>query len=328
MIQRIRICCPPYVGKRTLLIAASLFLVAGAFALPPAEANDLCGATITAGTVLTRNQMCTGNGITIGADNVTLDLNGFSIIGPVTVTLGQVGGRCSAFAGDILTTGVIVSGRTGVTIKGPGSIQGFGKGVFITGGTNNQVRNGVKVTKNVSNGIQLVSTTQNIIKEDDISLNCGFGVELIAAHGNQITENICDKNSGPPSCACVSLLASNNNEIKENKMDQNGDVGVRVAGSNGNTIEENVITNTNFLGSPTPGIVVDGSSQNAVTENTSNSNSHGIILSFSSANTLKENTALTNTVFDLAEIPIPNAPCPNTWLENVFVTKNATSCIQ
>src|SRR5205823_972173 len=79
---------------------------------PPAQASDLhCGDTITRDTRLDADLVnCSGDGIVIGADHVTLDLNGHTIDGHG--------------AG----TGVLAIGRGDVAVR-RGASQGFGRGV-------------------------------------------------------------------------------------------------------------------------------------------------------------------------------------------------------
>src|SRR3989338_10998076 len=73
-----------------------------------------CGDTITEDTVLTEDLLnCSGNGIIIGADNITLDCNGHRIDGN----------------GDF--NGISVSNNVnGVTIKNC-NIQEFGYGIYL-----------------------------------------------------------------------------------------------------------------------------------------------------------------------------------------------------
>ena len=67
---------------------------------PPAGAQGtLCGATIVSDLVLDEDLTCVGTALVIGADGITLDLNGRTISGSGT---GE---------------GVLVSGRSGLTVK-------------------------------------------------------------------------------------------------------------------------------------------------------------------------------------------------------------------
>src|SRR5881296_2193287 len=69
----------------------------------PAATSDLCGTTILADLVLHKDMVCRGNGLVVGVDGITIDLNGHSIIGP---------GRAAP------TRGITVFGRADVSIEG------------------------------------------------------------------------------------------------------------------------------------------------------------------------------------------------------------------
>src|SRR4051812_9965336 len=88
------------VTREVLLTAACAALVLIA-ARPARAANDLCGQTITQSVVLTDNEICSGDGIIVGADGLTIDLNGF--------TIGGAGGT-----DDI---GIEVAGHSKIVIK-------------------------------------------------------------------------------------------------------------------------------------------------------------------------------------------------------------------
>ena len=66
---------------------------------------------------LTANLNCTGDGLIVGDDATTINLNGFGIYGP---------------GADSSKVGIGVS-EDSVTINGPGIISGFQAGVLATG---------------------------------------------------------------------------------------------------------------------------------------------------------------------------------------------------
>jgi Periplasmic copper-binding protein (NosD) len=99
------------------LLATAVLAAAIVLALAPASAlatHVSCGDTITADTTLDSDLIdCPGNGIVVGADNITLDLNGHTIDGTTS-------------SGD----GVSNVAHLGATIEG-GTIQGFSVGVRL-----------------------------------------------------------------------------------------------------------------------------------------------------------------------------------------------------
>ncbi|MBB4915363.1 right-handed parallel beta-helix repeat-containing protein [Streptosporangium saharense] len=108
-------------GKQRLAKTAAAFALslAAALAIPlPASATDDevgCGAVLTSNVTLTQDLSCAGDGLTIGADNVTVDLAGHTVSGDGT-------GR-----------GVAVGDRKGVAVR-DGVISGFGLGAETVGG--------------------------------------------------------------------------------------------------------------------------------------------------------------------------------------------------
>ena len=92
-------------------------------AQPPPQPK--CGDTITTDTTLHHNLVnCPNNGIVIGADNVTLDLNYHTIDGDGTPASG-----CNPNT-EVCDVGVVNDGHDGVTVV-HGSVREFEVGVGI-----------------------------------------------------------------------------------------------------------------------------------------------------------------------------------------------------
>src|SRR5437660_12844162 len=108
-------------------VLAALTVVGGLAFAPAAYATHVtCGMTITTNTTLdSAVGPCANNGIIIGANGITLNLNGFRVFGTPN-------------PGD--KAGVLLQGRTGVTVTGQGSVTDFDGGVVIEGGGGNTVR--------------------------------------------------------------------------------------------------------------------------------------------------------------------------------------------
>src|SRR3954449_5234268 len=110
-----------------LAVTVTLGLV-GVVALSGAEAasNVSCGDTITADVTLHRNLVnCPNNGIVIGADNITLDLNYHTVDGDGTPAAG-----CDPNT-EFCDIGVLNDGHDGVTVV-HGSVRQFALG-FVVG---------------------------------------------------------------------------------------------------------------------------------------------------------------------------------------------------
>src|SRR3954454_4541422 len=119
---------PAPVPVRLVGLAVLVALVwAGVLALTRAEAasNVSCGDTITTDTTLHRNLVnCPNNGIIIGADNVTLDLNYHTIGSDGTPAAG-----CDPDT-EFCDIGVLNDGHDGVTVV-HGSVRQFALGVVV-----------------------------------------------------------------------------------------------------------------------------------------------------------------------------------------------------
>ena len=97
-----------------------------------AAATDLpakslsCGEVIKESVKLSANLDCKSDGLIVGADGITIDLNGHAISGP--------GPKSSKI-------GIMLATSSGVTIKGLGIISGFQAGILNTGGQDNNIDN-------------------------------------------------------------------------------------------------------------------------------------------------------------------------------------------
>src|SRR5712691_10064099 len=106
---------------RRMFLLVPAFLLALVSLPDPALADDVhCGQVLTRDTVLRRDLVdCPGDGLVIGADEITLDLGGHTISGR-----GADG-----------SVGIKNAGHDGDTIRN-GAINRFGRGVLLTGGAN------------------------------------------------------------------------------------------------------------------------------------------------------------------------------------------------
>jgi hypothetical protein len=111
--------------------------------------------TITDDSQLVDDVTCTVTGapcIAIGAPNVTLELNGFTITGQADPQTGCSGGP-PTFAPPATEDGIQVNAQTNVSIHGPGLVQRFGgAGIFVVNSSRVRVT-GVATSTNCLSGI-------------------------------------------------------------------------------------------------------------------------------------------------------------------------------
>lgn len=106
-------------------------------ALAQPESDPLCGTTILRDLVLDHNITCYNtNGLIVGAEGLTIDLNGNKIICSNGNSLG-----CEERG----LTGIDASGVRTVSIKGPGSVRGFHLSMKVAGSKMAAVQPGSRI---------------------------------------------------------------------------------------------------------------------------------------------------------------------------------------
>ncbi len=135
--------------------------VSGVIALSGGQARAShvsCGDTITADTTLDSDLVdCPNHGIVIGADDITLDLNGHRIDGDGTPAAG-----CNPRT-EFCDVGVFNDGHDGVTVK-RGSVREFAFGVLVLGGRGNRVID-VSSKKNTLFGLVFGDSSHSVIRD-------------------------------------------------------------------------------------------------------------------------------------------------------------------
>jgi parallel beta-helix repeat protein len=218
----------------------------------------------------------------IGADNITLDLNGHTIDGD-----GELNEDCAD--DELCDVGVAIDGHTRVTVTG-GSVREFGDGVLLVSASHNRLRH-LWASGNFLRGILIIESSYTRIEGNAITRNGlttdQVGLVLFTSHNNQIERNrlsrsgdiglfsVDDTNdnrianntfSDNPEAAI--LISGNGNQLTGNRLLRNGD-GRGIAG-NRNTITRNYIADAQTCPEECGiglGISIDGGTQNLVAAN-------------------------------------------------------------
>ena len=200
----------------TFLAAALALTVLGLLTLNGAQAANTqpnCGDTITADTRLDGDLVdCPNNGIVIGADDITLDLNGHRIDGDSTPAAG-----CNPRK-EPCDIGVANDGHDGVTVK-RGSLRDFGIGVFVVGARNNRVLD-VSSKQNEFFGFAFGNAARSLIRDSSGSDNIapeGDGMGVFGSHDLRIVDNTFRNNPGPG----IHVEDSDDNLIRGNRFSHN-----------------------------------------------------------------------------------------------------------
>lgn len=224
-------------GAATAVVLVAGLLVAVMLTSPATAKGDVsCGDVLTEDTVLERNVgPCPDGGLVIGADDITLDLNGRRVFGTEEPGDGP---------------GVLIDDRTGVTVTN-GKVSLFDAGVAIMGGSRNTV-SGIQAVNNVGSG--------GTDFGDGIAVGNSSDNDIV---GNRLTDN------GPFSGVGVFGGGSSGNTIDNNRIVGNDAVDVNAPDhgdpsgtqqTDGVRLEpltsENTVTNNAVRGSGLDGIAL------------------------------------------------------------------------
>jgi hypothetical protein len=193
--------------RRVQLVLSSIVLLAGISA--PAASSDAlgCGSVVTSDVTLAAPLTnCPSHGLVIGADDVTVNLNGFSIEGAE----GNDG------------VGVLVDGWAGVTVEN-GSIRGFSAGVELSASSASPSRVSTLTIQHTGVGVRLfgdptnafaplVSITSAKVTDSGTGIACSFGVIV------RIEKSYIARNSG----AGIGLTFCGGGALLDNTVTNNG----------------------------------------------------------------------------------------------------------
>jgi Periplasmic copper-binding protein (NosD) len=173
----------PIAEIKNQLICASVAVVAALAVATPANAAQLdCGSTITKSTKLTQDITgCAGVGLRIGADDITLDLNGHTV--------------AAAAKRNPKAHGILNEGHDHVTITG-GTVRGFGAyGVRLSHADRNVVRD-MEMTGNWT-GIGLFESDRGVVADNVMTGSKFVGANLTGGKRNGIVRNEIAGSHGP-----------------------------------------------------------------------------------------------------------------------------------
>ena len=232
----------------SMLVAATLGLgglTTVVFGAGPSPAQGLvadpaCGDTITVDTTLQADLIgCPSNGLVIGADDLTLDLNGHTIDGDAALQDPCPDDTSCDWGVD---NG---AGHSGLTVVN-GTVTDFDFGVVV-GGAEDIVLSRLTATDNISSGIVVFDSTQVRIRHSTVARN-GLDTDF----------------SG------LGIFNTSDGVLSDTLVRHNGDIGLYAEGMD----DQRIVGNT-FSGNPEAGLLFDGSG-NVLTRNFVSRNGDGI----------------------------------------------------
>jgi parallel beta-helix repeat protein len=230
---------PPILGSLVLIVALS---GAGTVALGGGRAMASavrCGDTITADTRLESDLTdCPNNGIVIGADHVTLDLNGHLIDGD-----GRPFSACPKKR--FCDFGVVDVGHTGVTVM-HGSVREFDVGAVV-GNTRHSRVVGISSSGNRFGALSLFDSEDSLVQDssgDGSTARHGGGIFLSSSHRIRILHDSFRRNreSG------IHVTGSTHNLIEGNRLSDNKQFGIVLGHAERNRVRANRIVRDGLIG--------------------------------------------------------------------------------
>ena len=178
---------PITVGLTTLTAAVlGTFTISGSQAL---ASHVSCGDTITSDTTLDTDLVdCPSNGIVIGADGITLDLDGHTVSGDAAPFE-----MCPKR--EFCDVGLLNDGHDAVTVRN-GAVDGFGFGAFIGKADKNRVLR-IASSRNALFGFVVAQSRRSVIRNSSGSHNLapeGDGMGLFGSHDIRIVGNSFEDN--------------------------------------------------------------------------------------------------------------------------------------
>ena len=225
--SRLRLRAVPRTFAVALLVAGATVVGAG-----PAAARTLgCGEVITVDTRLGDDLVdCPDEGLVIGADDVTLDLNGHTIDGDgISPASCPVEGRACDVGVDN------TAGHRGVTIRG-GSIQQFAAGVVVTGGDGNHLRR-LTITQTTNEAIAVLGSTDPVIEDNTMPDPGITGVVVLDSSDAVVSRNVTSGSTG-----YAMFLMADHSVIEHNRL-ESGEHGFAVGGTD-TTVRRNVVSDS------------------------------------------------------------------------------------
>jgi parallel beta-helix repeat protein len=237
-------------GFLAAVVGATAALVA-LTAAPTLASHVACGDVVTQDTRLDSDLIdCPGDGIVVGARDITLDLNGHVVDGV---------GNFSSF-GILNGRDFVDQGFDGVVVE-DGTVREFGVGIDLRYVGDNRVRRTALVANRL--GLVLTGFDDGNLIEHNVAQDNGGGIELSDSFGRTLIS----KNTALDNGWGIRLLEAGNTRVENNRALRNrlGGIGVDEGTASPNLVEHNVANDNGGDG-------IDVGEENVVARNTANRN--------------------------------------------------------
>ena len=196
-----------------------------------------CAMRVSESFTLANDLTCTGDGMVVVSDNITVDLGGHTLtgpgMGPQTWPLPQLD-----------SVGVRVGGHTGVTIR-DGKTTAFSTGIYFIDMVSSSIE-GVTTLRNRF-GFYIHASQKITVKDSDVEFNI-YGLHLQNSDDCVLTNNLLARQTyNSPGGYGLYLYASSRNRVTDNTIDSNINWGIWFSDA-----KENVIFHNNVVGNNPP----------------------------------------------------------------------------
>jgi parallel beta-helix repeat protein len=249
-------------------------LIAGAVLVPPTgqalASHVQCGDVITKDTVLDSDLIdCPGDGIVIGADDITLDLNGHTVDGD---------GDPRGFQG--CDTGIVNGrwddctvppepGHDNVTVR-DGTVREFALGVQLQKVNRNALLR-LRISGSRGPGMFVDMLSDGLIRENIVTGGHGDGILLAESGATGVEDNVLSGNAGHG----IELTSTVLGRIERNVTSHNGADGIFGSGTSTTLVHRNLVIENGGAGMD----ISDGTFDNRFEANrVSDNGSAGILL--------------------------------------------------
>jgi parallel beta-helix repeat protein len=227
---------------------------------------------------------CSGDGLDVEADGVSIDLNGHTIATSDMVAPDQQG------------NGVYVNGHDRVTVKN-GVIRGFQNGVLFVNARASRVSH-VAMPAMVNGGVTIIGGGGNQIDHTTIARPAKYSdyataINLYSSNDNTVIQNVASMRVGD----VIQLTSADRNRIMSNRVSDGG-AGIGLEASSNNLLAWNIATGNQF------GLIpADQSNRNVVEHNTAQGNLWaGIGFGSSTGNVVRWNVVIHNPGAGIVEV--------------------------
>jgi len=196
-----------------------------------------CAMRVSESFTLANDMTCSGDGMVINSDNITVDLGGHTLtgpgMGPQTWPLPQLD-----------SVGVRVGGHTGITVRN-GKTQAFSTGIYFIDMESSTIES-VTTLRNRF-GFYIHASKKITVKDSDVELNI-YGLHLQNSDDCILVNNVLARQTyNSPGGYGLYLYASSRNRVTDNTIDSNINWGIWFSDA-----KENVIFHNNVVGNNPP----------------------------------------------------------------------------